>query len=60
MEKIDEDNYLFSIQVKRPYEMIPWIRSFGEVAKVRKSEVHDLSERIKEDWRNLANEYGIV
>jgi len=60
VNRIKENHYLFSIMIKRPFEMIPWIRSYGEYAQVRQSQQHDLYQRIREDWSNLVDEYGIV
>lgn len=59
-KKVSENHWLFSIQVISPLEMIPWIRSFGEYAKVRRSEKHDLADRIEADWKEVLIEYGVI
>lgn len=58
--ELNENHWLFSIEVLRPLEMIPWIRSFGEFAKVRRSENHDLAQRIETDWQEVLSAYGII
>lgn len=60
VEQISDTNFVYKIEVLSPKEMIPYIRSFGHYAKVKKSEHHNLYEEINEDWSNLKKAYGIV
>lgn len=57
---VTNTQFLYSIEVLSPTEMIPYIRSFGNYASVRKSDKHDLYFKINEDWSNLKNAYGIT
>ena len=58
--KLEQGRYLFEIKVKDPQEMIPWIRSFGERAKVIESGHFEIEERIVSDWRELLDKYGAI
>lgn len=55
--KIQEGVYLYEVKVKDPGEMIPWIRSFGERAKVIESGDFKIEERIVSDWEELLKKY---
>ncbi|MGN1032900.1 MAG: helix-turn-helix transcriptional regulator [Intestinibacter sp.] len=58
--RLEQGRYLFEIEVKDPQEMIPWIRSFGERAKIIESGDFEIEERIVSDWRELLDKYGDV
>lgn len=58
--EISKTHWLYSIDVINPLEMIPWIRSYCEYAHVRKSEEHDIAERIKDDWQEVLKAYGVI
>lgn len=58
--KIDVGKYLFEIEVKDPKEMIPWIRSFGERARVIESGDFKIEEKIISDWEELLNKYETI
>lgn len=55
--KLEEGRYLFEIEVKDPGEMIPWIRSFGERAKIIESGDFKIEEKIISDWEELLKKY---
>lgn len=58
--KITDSHWKYSIYVIRVEEMIPWVRSFGEHAVVRKSDVHNLKEKVEDSWRELKKLYGLI
>lgn len=60
LTEMDDEHWLYSIEVLSPWEMIPWIRSFGEFALVKKSTSHDLFEKIYEDWEGVLAKYGSI
>ena len=55
--KVADGVYEYSITLRDPKEIIPWIRSFGERAKVISSGVCDIETTIKADWEKAANKY---
>lgn len=57
IEIIDKNHYLFSIKLINPKELIPWIRSFGYVARVRESTQHNLREKLNDEWAELLKHY---
>lgn len=58
--KIEDGKYLFEIEVKDPGEMIPWIRSFGERARVIESGYFKIEEKIISDWEELLKKYETI
>lgn len=58
--KLDEGKYLFEIEVRDPQEMIPWIRSFGERARIIESGDFKIEKNIISDWRELLSKYGDI
>lgn len=58
--KIEGGRYLYEISVKDPKEMIPWIRSFGERARVIESGKFKIEEQILSDWKELLEKYGAI
>lgn len=57
VEKLEEGRYLYCINVRDPKEMIPWIRSFGERAKVLSSGAFKIEKNISEDWKKAVEKY---
>lgn len=57
LQRLANDHYLFSIDVLDPNELIPWIRSFANFAKVRPAPQHQLFEKIAQDWQEAFNNY---
>lgn len=49
--------YQYSIYVKDPLEMTPWIRSFGEYMRVIDDDGTGLAERISNDWKAAVKKY---
>lgn len=60
IQKISNKYWKYSIEVLEPIEMIPWLRSFGEFAKVIQSDKHDLKEKISKNWEEAFGNYGII
>ncbi len=57
IEKKSDGLYEYKISVRDPDEMIPWIRSFGERAKLISSGERKTEEKIKEDWKRALDKY---
>ena len=57
IEKLAEGRYLYTIFVRDPKEMIPWIRSFGERAKVRSSGNFEIEKLIKQELKKAVEKY---
>ena len=55
LRRIDRNRYEYRVSVTDTNEMIPWIRSFGERARVVSGE--DLERRLADDWRKAAEIY---
>lgn len=49
--------YEYRIQVRDPDEMIPWIRSFGERAKIIASGQRKTEIKIAQDWKRAVEKY---
>ena len=57
LEKISDGKYIYEVDVRSTNEMIPWIRSFGERAKVIEGGIGKIDNEIKNDWNNILNKY---
>lgn len=57
LEKISEGKYIYEVEIRSAKEMIPWIRSFGERAKVIEGGEENIDCEIKKDWENILNKY---
>lgn len=55
--KLAEGQYEYRIKLRDPDEMIPWIRSFGERAKVISSGHKKTEEKIAEEWKKALAKY---
>lgn len=55
--KESEGKYIYKKVIDDPNEMIPWIRSFGERAKVISSGTALTEKTIAEDWERAAKKY---
>lgn len=55
--KIADNKYEYRLRIKDPNEMIPWIRSFGERAKVISSGEKQTEKIICEDWKRALEKY---
>ena len=60
ISKIDKDIYEFRLLVEDPDEMLPWIRSFGERAKVISSGSRKTEKKIAEDWKKALKKYESI
>ena len=57
IKKKEEGIYEYRLMVRDPNEMIPWIRSFGERAKVISSDGKNTENIISEDWKKAVRNY---
>lgn len=57
IEKISEQHVVFHVEVLDPYELIPWIRSFGRYAQVRPSKEHDLAKKMQSNFLAMRSAY---
>ncbi|SHK77523.1 Predicted DNA-binding transcriptional regulator YafY, contains an HTH and WYL domains [Anaerocolumna jejuensis DSM 15929] len=55
--KKEDGNYEYRLKLRDPNEMIPWIRSFGERAKVLSSGDRHTEEIIAQDWKKAVRNY---
>lgn len=60
LKKVESGVYLFTIKVSDPLEMTPWIRSFGERAKVVYSKDGSLQKHIIEDYERTIAKYESI
>lgn len=58
--KKEKDVYEFRITLEDPNEMVPWIRSFGERARVISSEGAGTEENIAADWERAVKKYAAL
>lgn len=59
LEKLTSNHYLYSIETEDTMTILPWIRTFGTVAKVRPSNNHSLDKKIRQEYEELLKKYGI-
>ncbi len=57
ISKLAEGIYEYRLKLRDPDEMIPWIRSFGERAKVISSGQKKTEEKLAEDWKKALMKY---
>ena len=57
ISKLAEGIYEYRLKLRDPDEMIPWIRSFGERAKVILSGQKKTEEKLAEDWKKALMKY---
>ena len=57
IKRLDEGLYEYRIKLRDPDEMIPWIRSFGERAKVISSGQRKTEEKIAAEWKKALVKY---
>ena len=57
-EEISDTKYLFKKTVNDSWEMIPWIRKYGGYLRVISPKY--LHRKIKKDWEDMLNNYGII
>ena len=60
IRQIHKDIYEYRLQVEDPDEMIPWIRSFGERAKVISSGNSETKKKIADDWKKALAKYESI
>ncbi len=57
LTKIKDGTYEYKLYIGDPDEMIPWIRSFGQRAKVISSGERKTEEKLKDDWKRALEKY---
>ncbi len=57
IEKVEDGVYLYRNRFRDLREMIPWIRSFGERAKVISSDGVGIEQMIAQDWEKAVKKY---
>lgn len=57
INRLAEGLYEYRIKLRDPDEMIPWIRSFGERAKVISSGQKKTEQKIAEEWKKALVKY---
>lgn len=57
IKKMSDGVFEYRITLRDPKEIIPWVRSFGERAKVISSGTHEIEITIATDWEKAANKY---
>lgn len=57
LTKIKDGTYEYKLKIGDPDEMIPWIRSFGQRAKVISSGERKTEEKLKDDWKRALEKY---
>ncbi len=57
IEKVEDGVYLYRNHFRDLREMIPWIRSFGERAKVISSDGVGIEQMIAQDWERAVKKY---
>lgn len=55
--RIEKDLYEFKIMLADPREIIPWVRSFGERARVISSGDYKIENTLAMDWEKAVNKY---
>ena len=54
---IGKNRYEYRLSLRDPDEMIPWIRSFGERARVISSGRKQTERKLAEDWKKALEKY---
>lgn len=57
LKKIGKNRYEYRLSLRDPDEMIPWIRSFGERARVISSGRKQTERKLAEDWKKALEKY---
>lgn len=59
-EKLEQNHFLYKEDVEDYMTLLPWIRSFGTIAKVRKSDNHNLRKKLQDEYEELLKLYGEI
>ena len=59
LERLAENHFLYFVEIEDTMSILPWIRSFGTVAKVRPSNNHSLDKKIRLEYEELLEKYGV-
>ena len=57
-EQLSDTTYSFKKIVNDPWEMIPWVRKYGDYLRVISPKY--LHKKIKKDWEDILNNYGVI
>lgn len=60
ISRIEAGLFEYRIRLRDPNEMIPWIRSFGERAKVISCEGKNVIDTIANDWKRAVEKYESI
>ena len=58
--EITDKEFLYTVTVNDPVELLPWIRSFNHHVEVLPSQEHDLRERWASERRRMLANYGVI
>ena len=59
-EKLEQNHFLYKEEVEDYMTLLPWIRSFGTIAKVRESDNHNLRKKLQDEYEELLKLYGEI
>lgn len=60
IEEIEKGHFIYRIYVNDPREMKPWIRKFGNHAKVREESQPEIAKELEKERQELLKNYGII
>ncbi len=58
--ELTDKEFLYTVTVNDPVELLPWIRSFNHHVEVLPSQEHDLRERWASERRRMLANYGVI
>lgn len=58
--ELGNGNIAFTVVTQNELELVPWIRSFGKFAVVDQNKNPNLATKIKNDWKEAIQQYGII
>ena len=59
-ERLEQNHFLYKEDVEDYMTLLPWIRSFGTIAKVRESDQHNLRKKLQDEYEELLKLYGEI
>ena len=59
-EKLEQNHFLYKEEVEDYMTFLPWIRSFGTIAKVRENDNHNLRKKLQDEYEELLKLYGEI
>ena len=58
-EKLEQNHFLYKEEVEDYMTLLPWIRSFGTIAKVE-NDNHNLRKKLQDEYEELLKLYGEI